>query len=96
MILSKSRDERILGLMQQLAPLKVELTNDSHKHAGHTQHLGSAGFTGDTHYKIVIISSEFSGLSRIDRQRKVLDLLKDEFKSGLHAFEIKALSPEET
>ncbi len=91
-----TRDERITVAMQALKPIQLELKNDSHKHAGHVEHLGSAGFTGETHYKLTIISDAFTGQSRIDRQRMVMDLLKSEFKSGLHALEIKAKAPGES
>ncbi len=90
-----NREERILELMKKLEPSELRLINDSQKHAGHVEHLGSAGFTGETHYKLTIISPLFDGKSRIDRQRMVMDLLKDEFNSGLHALEIKAKSPSE-
>lgn len=90
-----NREQRILDLMKKLEPTKLELFNDSQKHAGHTQHLGGAGFTGETHYRLVIESPLFTSASRIDRQRMVMDLLKDEFNSGLHALEIKAKSPGE-
>lgn len=90
-----TRDERITVAMQALKPIQLELKNDSHKHAGHVEHLGSAGFTGETHYKLTIISAAFAGQSRIDRQRMVMDLLKSEFSSGLHALEIKAKAPGE-
>lgn len=90
-----SRDERILGLMKSLNPVQIQLQNDSQKHAGHAHHLGSAGFTGDTHYKLSITSDLFVGKSRIDRQRMVMDLLKTEFQNGLHALEIKAKAPGE-
>ena len=90
-----TRDQRILDCMRQLEPKKIDLVNDSQKHAGHTQHLGGAGFTGDTHYKLTIVSDQFIGKSRIDRQRMVMDLLKDEFKTGLHALEIKAIATPE-
>lgn len=92
----KTRDERIKASMQALKPVQLELKNDSQKHAGHAEHLGSAGFTGETHYKLTIVSDLFTGQSRIDRQRMVMDLLKDEFKSGLHALEIKAKAPGES
>ena len=91
-----SRDKRILEAMKALTPAQINLVNDSQKHAGHTQHLGGAGFTGDTHYKLVIVSPLFEGQSRIDRQRMVMNLLKEEFNSGLHALEIKASSPSES
>ena len=90
-----TRDERITAAMQALKPIQLELKNDSQKHASHVEHLGAAGFTGETHYKLTIISESFVGQSRIDRQRMVMDLLKTEFKSGLHALEIKAKAPGE-
>ena len=90
-----NRDERITEAMKKLAPVSFELKNDSQKHAGHAHHLGGAGFTGDTHYKLTIVSPLFEGQSRIDRQRMVMDLLKEEFKTGLHALEIKAQAPSE-
>lgn len=90
-----TRDERIKQAMQILEPVFLELKNDSAKHASHTQHLGGAGHTGDTHYKLTIVSPQFEGQSRIDRQRTVMNLLKAEFNSGLHALEIKASAPSE-
>ncbi len=90
-----NREQRILELMQKLQPLKIELRNDSAKHAGHTQHLGGAGFTGETHYKLTLQSPLFDGVARIDRQRMIMDLLKEEFTTGLHALEIKALGSAE-
>ena len=90
-----SRDERILAAMGALTPTKLELKNDSQRHAGHVEHLVGAGFTGDTHYKLIIVSAQFEGQSRIDRQRMVMNLLKEEFASGLHALEIKASAPSE-
>jgi len=88
-----NRDERISLLLKNgLNPAVFELVNDSAKHAGHTQHLGGAGFTGETHYKLKIVSHVFEGLSRIDRQRHVMNLLTEEFKTGLHALEIKTLT----
>ncbi len=90
-----TREQRILEKMKVLKPVEILLQNDSQKHANHVQHLGPEGFTGETHYKLQIISEQFIGKSRIDRQRMVMDLLKGEFVSGLHALEIKAKAPNE-
>ncbi len=87
-----NRQSRILQLLQILNPTFVDLKNESQKHAGHAEHLGSAGFTGETHYKLTIVSDVFLNLSRIERQRKINDLLKEEFQTGLHAFEMKIYS----
>lgn len=89
----KNRDQRILESLKSLTPDKIELLNESQKHAGHAHHLGGAGFTGDTHYKLHIVSPLFEGKSRIERQQMVMKLLSLEFKSGLHALEIRAQAP---
>lgn len=86
---NSTREDRIFMQLSFLQPTVLRVTNDSAKHRSHVEHLGSAGFTGETHYKIEIFSPEFVGLSRIEIHRKVNDLLKDEFNSGLHALEIK-------
>lgn len=89
-----NRDERIKNILQQLNPVVFELKNDSAKHAGHADHMGVEP-TGETHYKLKIVSEVFKGMGRVDRQRKVYDLLRSEFNSGLHALELKTLTPEE-
>lgn len=89
----KTRDERILEALKELRPSRLELINDSQKHAGHAHHMGGAPVTGETHYKLMIVSDRFENVSRVERQRMVMDLLKNEFESGLHALEIKARSP---
>lgn len=89
-----TRDERIKNILQQLNPVALELKNDSAKHAKHVDHMGVEP-TGETHYKLKIVSEIFAGMGRVDRQRKVYDLLRAEFNSGLHALELKTLTPDE-
>jgi stress-induced morphogen len=82
-----NRSERITSQVKAaLAPLHLELDNESHQHSG----PGS-----ETHFKILVVASQFEGLSRVDRQRKVYSLLDQEFKSGLHALTLRALTPQE-
>lgn len=90
-----TRDERILNQIKVLNPVDVVLKNNSAQHANHIEHIGGVAHTGETHYKLKIVSEVFNGLSRIDRQRKVYDLLSEEFKTGLHALELKTYTPEE-
>lgn len=49
----------------------------------------------ETHFKIVAISSQFEDLSRIERHRLIHDLLKTEFKNGLHALTLSLYTPTE-
>ncbi len=84
-----NRQNRIVSQLSQLKPTYLKVDNDSSKHQSHTQHLGASGYTGETHYRIEISSLEFQGLTRIEIHRKINDLLKAEFESGLHALEIK-------
>jgi BolA family transcriptional regulator, general stress-responsive regulator len=76
---------------QNLKPDAFEIINESHKHKGHAGDDGS----GQTHFKLMIVSSVFTGMSRIDRQRLVNTMLQTAFSRGLHAISMKLYSPEE-
>ncbi len=82
-----TRSQRIPELLKVLKPLHLHLENES------DQHSGPPG--RESHFKLVLVSSEFDELSRIDRQRKVNDLLKEEFQTGLHALTQRLLTPAE-
>jgi len=42
------------------------------------------------------VSSEFAGLSRVKRQQRVYQIIKDKLDSGeLHALSMQTLTPEE-
>ncbi len=85
-------DELIKRLVEEnLEPVNFELINESHKHLGHAGDDGS----GQTHYKLIVVSHVFKGQSRVERQRAVMQVLKDAFDSGLHAISMKLSTPEE-
>ncbi len=79
-------------LEKALAPERMELFNDSHKHAGHAGDDGS----GETHYRLIIVSERFENLGRIDRQRLVYEALKEEMRGSVHALNVKAIAPSES
>ena len=84
-----NRSERIhQTLSDAFQPTVLDVVDDSHKHAGHA----GARPDGETHYTVIITAAAFEGLSRVARQRAVMDVLKPEFDSGLHALSIKASS----
>jgi BolA protein len=89
---SMNRAERIqIALQNGLVVQGIEVRDDSHLHAGHA----GASPEGETHFDIVIVSSDFTGQSRVNRQRSVYALLSAEFEGGLHALSMRALTPEE-
>lgn len=84
-----NRSERIHQILSDaFQPTGLEVVDDSHKHAGHA----GARPEGETHYTVIISATAFDGLSRVARQRAVMEVLKPEFETGLHALSIKARS----
>jgi len=73
-----------------LAPIVLELADDSAEHAGHA---GAAG--GGGHFSLLIVSEQFSGLTRLARHRAVLDRVADLIPHPVHALAIRAYSPDE-
>lgn len=78
-------------LTAALAPQRLEVIDESHLHAGHA----GAREGGQSHFRLVIVSSSFEGLSRVARQRLVNDLLREELSGQVHALAMKTLTPQE-
>jgi acid stress-induced BolA-like protein IbaG/YrbA len=58
------------------------------------QHLEVAG--DGQHFEALIVSSEFVGKNRVQRQQAVNEVLRQHFNSGeLHALSMKTQTPEE-
>lgn len=74
-----------------LSPEILEVKDESHLHAGHA----GAREGGESHFRLLIVSSRFEGLPRIARQRAVNDILKAELKERIHALAMRTLTPEE-
>jgi BolA family transcriptional regulator, general stress-responsive regulator len=78
-------------ITDHLNPAYYELHNESEKHAGHAGHDGS----GESHFRLFIVSSRFEGYNRIARHRMIYEALDGLFCQGLHALSIRALTPSE-
>ena len=78
-------------LRTALQPLRLEIEDESHKHAGHA----GARESGGGHFNVTIVSASFSGLGLLQRHRLVYDALGDTMRREIHALSIRALSPEE-
>jgi len=87
-----TRSERIeQTLRDSFAPTDLAVNDDSAMHAGHS----GAAAGGETHYQVTMVSSVFTGQSRVARSRAVHDALADEFKTGLHALSLRLRAPGE-
>lgn len=77
------------ALREALAPLQLQIRDDSHLHAGH------AGAREGRHFSVHIVSERFNGLSRLARHRLVYDSLHSLMPRGIHALAIDARAPGE-
>jgi BolA protein len=78
-------------LSAAFAPSDLIVTDESAHHAGHA----GARPGGETHFDVRIVSQQFDGVSRVERQRRIYAALDAEFRGGLHALSLKALTPSE-
>jgi BolA family transcriptional regulator, general stress-responsive regulator len=74
-----------------LAPVDMEIIDDSARHRGHAGHDPR----GETHFKVNIISAAFAGLAPVARHRLVYEAVAEELKERVHALNITAKTPEE-
>ena len=86
-----SRIERIKEKLQVLSPLRLEVDNESARHAGHGGDDGS----GESHLTIHLVTKVFEGMPRLVRQRRVHELLHEEMETGLHALSLDLKTPGE-
>ncbi len=85
------RRERIEAkLTEGLAPTHIEVIDESHLHAGHAGARDGAG-----HYRAVLVSDRFEGLSRVKRQQLVYGLLDGLMGPEIHALSMQTLTPSE-
>lgn len=68
-------------LKQEFQPAVMNVLNESHQHA--------VPKDSETHFRIELVSEDFSGLSRVERFRKVHQTLAEELKKGVHALSLK-------
>ncbi|QTN21025.1 BolA family transcriptional regulator [Brevundimonas sp. AJA228-03] len=83
-------------LTDALAPTRLEIEDDSARHAGHHHEGGmDARPGGESHFNLTVVSTAFAGLGRVQRQRMVNGLLAQEMAGPVHALSIRALTPDE-
>lgn len=73
-----------------LDAIHIEIEDDSALHAGH---LGAQG--GGGHYRVLVVSPRFEGLSRVAAQRLVYQALGELMATDIHALEMRTLTPDQ-
>lgn len=74
-----------------LTPVRLEILDESAKHAGHA----GARESGGGHFDVTIVSAQFAGKNLVARHRLVYEALGEVLRKEIHALSIHALTPDE-
>ena len=77
-------------LVAALPGATIDVTDESHLHAGHAGARGGAG-----HFRVRIVDAAFDGLRSVARHRLVYDAVRDWMPHRVHALAIEARTPAE-
>lgn len=78
-------------LIVALRPTRLDVINESDMHAGHRSSPG----TGESHFRVLIVSDAFTGKSRVERHRLVNEVLKGDVGGAIHALALATYAPGE-
>lgn len=74
-------------LTKLFEPTHLEVINESYMH--------NVPKGSESHFKVIVVSNEFDGKSKIDQHRMVNEALKEELEKSVHALSIKAKTPKQ-
>lgn len=77
-------------LLQALTPTAIDIIDDSALHAGHVGARDGGG-----HYRLNIVSAQFSGKKTMERHRIVHAVLAELMPTKIHALSINAKAPDD-
>lgn len=79
-------------LTDAFAPSRLDIEDDSAKHAGH-----AGARAGGGHFNVSIVSNAFAGKSLVERHRMVYAAMGDAMRNDIvHALSIQARTPDES
>lgn len=87
--------KRKLSLAFSIPANSLEIIDESSQHAGHAGAKGVSSPSGETHFRIRVVSDSFEGLKTIERHRLVYVVLEEELLGPVHALSLETLTPEE-
>lgn len=82
--------EQIRTRLSALDPVVIEVIDESAAHRGHP---GAAA--GGGHYRLRMVSNQFTGRPKLARHRLVYDLLVDLMQREIHALTMNLIAPGE-
>ena len=85
------RDAIERNLAEALSPIRLEIEDESHRHAGHA----GARPEGESHFRLTVVAAAFQGKTRVERQRMVYAALGELMESDIHALSLATLAPDE-
>ena len=89
-----NNDQRIgrirSALQQTLVPVRLDVEDESHLHAGH-----AGARDGRGHFRVRIVSEAFTGMLPLARHRAVYAALGTMMETDIHALSIDAQAPTE-
>ncbi len=74
-------------LQDAMNPAHLEVINESHMH--------NVPPGSESHFKLVVVSDAFNGISRVQRHQKINGLLAQELQGGVHALSMQTLTSDE-
>lgn len=93
--MSLPREQRVAAiraaLEATLMPERLEVVDDSHKHAGH-----EGARDGRGHFSVTVVAAAFAGKLPLARHRLIYAALGELMQTDIHALAIRALAPGET
>ena len=72
---------------EELKPVYLDVTNESSMH--------NVPPDSESHFKLVIVSEKFVGLTRVKRHQTINGILEKELREDLHALSMETLTAEE-
>lgn len=79
------RDQIHARLQAALSPVRLEVINESHLHAGHAGDDGS----GESHFRVVISAPALATQSRVARHRAIHAAIGPDLMARIHALALE-------
>jgi len=80
-------DDIIEKLQKSLSPVHLEVTNESHMH--------NVPPGSESHFRVVVVCSEFDGKMLVARHRLINKILAEELDGPVHALALHTMTPDE-